>query len=926
MIIRLLSAKRSFSPFSDRGVRSFAHQFIGSKSRAGKRPWTPRKPPSLNRVFPGPVLKADKLGAGSDYYILFDEKKENGVNSLARVWKPYVKKDRGNFNKMKSWVQILSTPTADTPGTTLLLHFDNKRYLIGDVAEGTQRAAIQRKLGLSKVADVFLTGTIGWGNSGGILGMILTLADIATVTWEEKKKAAEQTRARKGLEQAEQVDKQFLNIHGGKNLTHLLATARRFVFRKGMPLYTNEFRPKSDAASLVEPTFKDEQIKLWAVVLESEKGTTRSRKRSHEEFSEEGASTSIDGKQETPEEQEDRYDQIRKSVVSAMFQSEWRLDALVKKKLSEVQRPAAIFFRNDKGEIQKYYGPTLDEDPNTPNIDVLVRNPWPGALIETLPPTTPSATSVCYFIKNHPQRGKFNPKVAKELGVTPGSDFSKLTGGQSVTTAAGNVVTPDMVMAKGSEGGGFAVIELPDTSFVGPLISRPEWTSSHVMPGIGAVIWILGPGVVQDSILQAFMRGHSELKHIVSCKDTCANYLALESPAAAAIRLHLVDAERFPIPKFCNDPPLPPVENLPYTKARLGQTIQLEPKVDIQDTSIIQYLDTATVIKEASSEVNELAQTARKEVTSAEFLARLEETQADIPCKDAEVITLGTGSALPSKYRNVSATLLRVPGYGNYLFDCGENTLGQLFRVFGDDTPEILRDLRVIWISHLHADHHLGTVRVIKEWALETAATESTRNNSLVVASHDGMTNFLKEYSEVEDFGYERIQPIVMERKNGGYYHEFSEEQTQKVGLNSIKACGVEHCHGALAVAFNFPNGFKVAYSGDCRPSERFVDIGRDATLLIHEATFDDELKSDAIAKKHSTTSEALGVGERMNARRILLTHFSQRYQKIPVMKTEGKDQVAIVAFDYMRCKIEDFAKFEAFKPALVKLYEGKNE
>merc|ERR1711939_114046 len=127
MIIRLLSAKRSFSPFSDRGVRSFAHQFIGSKSRAG------------------PVLKADKLGAGSDYYILFDEKKENGVNSLARVWKPYVKKDRGNFNKMKSWVQILSTPTADTPGTTLLLHFDNKRYLIGDVAEGTQRAAIQRK-------------------------------------------------------------------------------------------------------------------------------------------------------------------------------------------------------------------------------------------------------------------------------------------------------------------------------------------------------------------------------------------------------------------------------------------------------------------------------------------------------------------------------------------------------------------------------------------------------------------------------------------------------------------------------------------------------------------------------------------------------------------------------------------------------------
>ncbi|KAI9050107.1 hypothetical protein LZ554_006250 [Drepanopeziza brunnea f. sp. 'monogermtubi'] len=98
----------------------------------------------------------------------------------------------------------------------------------------------------------------------------------------------------------------------------------------------------------------------------------------------------------------------------------------------------------------------------------------------------------------------------------------------------------------------------------------------------------------------------------------------------------------------------------------------------------------------------------------------------------------------------------------------------------------------------------------------------------------------------------------------------------------------------------------------------------RDATLLIHEATFDDILLNDAIAKKHSTTSEALDIGRKMNARRILLTHFSQRYQKIPVMDKEGKDQVAIVAFDYMRCKIEDFAKLDAFKDALVKLYEDK--
>ena len=52
----------------------------------------------------------------------------------------------------------------------------------------------------------------------------------------------------------------------------------------------------------------------------------------------------------------------------------------------------------------------------------------------------------------------------------------------------------------------------------------------------------------------------------------------------------------------------------------------------------------------------------------------------------------------------------------------------------------------------------------------------------------------------------------------------------------------------------------------------------------MHEATFDDELQSEAIAKKHSTISEAIGVGFAMEARRVILTHFSQRYQNIPSM------------------------------------------
>lgn len=105
-------------------------------------------------------------------------------------------------------------------------------------------------------------------------------------------------------------------------------------------------------------------------------------------------------------------------------------------------------------------------------------------------------------------------------------------------------------------------------------------------------------------------------------------------------------------------------------------------------------------------------------------------------------------------------------------------------------------------------------------------------------------------------------------------------------GLSDLVTCFVTHCNGAQAVSLTFPDGFKFSYSGDCRPSKTFAEIGKGSTVLLHEATFDDELQVDAEAKKHSTTSEALAVGVAMGARRVILTHFSQRYQKIPVMDT----------------------------------------
>jgi len=67
--------------------------------------------------------------------------------------------------------------------------------------------------------------------------------------------------------------------------------------------------------------------------------------------------------------------------------------------------------------------------------------------------------------------------------------------------------------------------------------------------------------------------------------------------------------------------------------------------------------------------------------------------------------------------------------------DCGEATAGQLVRIFGlKGTERILRSLKGVYISHLHADHHMGLVGVIiaRQKAFEDVQQEFSKLNLLL--------------------------------------------------------------------------------------------------------------------------------------------------------------------------------------------------
>ena len=717
---------------------------------------------------------------------------------------------------MHSSIRVITTPTVDTPGTALILHVQNKRYLIGNVHEGLQRACIERGVKLSNMSEIFISGPIEWKNTGGLLGCILTLADMNASCMEmEKDKArsknkmetAEQNNAKteyyhrvrqkkveaykeaglnlddfQGSEQGRESMSSVMpsvSIHGARNLMQTLATSRRFIFRKGMPVTVQEHLRDTSAEPLSnrDPDWSDENVQVWKLPIEpiskSNNASLKfqhSRKRSFED---------ADGDESSPtpsprsnavtsfdESLEPYHQELRRNVVTEMFNSAWKSNELIETPLKEVQQPAMMFTRDEKsGKLNRYNLPLNEE---LPDINVWVRKPWPGAQIKSLPPTQPCRTATSYIFRHHRQRGKFKPKAATDLKVNP-VVWSVLESGTSVLSKDGITVSPEMVLEPSRDGGGFAVIDLPSVDYIQPLVGRHEWKSPIIMSGLQAVFWILGSGLSQNTILRQFMENNPNSIHVISSPETSPNDISYDSSSIQTVRLKQIDPERYVVPFHDSNAPLE-LSRSSNDASSASKVIaihrdlelRLEPRLDFQEAmTAMTILDTNRIAAQMPEEVLALARVASDEINSARF-PDLTDT---LPSPNAQIVCLGTGASSPSKYRNVSATFLRIPNHGSYMFDCGEGTVGQLRRLYPpSELGEVLSDLKAIWISHLHADHHLGITSLINLWR-EVVYEQNHENlrsgpsgwdnfgkkKKLFVFSGSPILSWLQEYAAVEN-------------------------------------------------------------------------------------------------------------------------------------------------------------------------------
>jgi len=114
-------------------------------------------------------------------------------------------------------------------------------------------------------------------------------------------------------------------------------------------------------------------------------------------------------------------------------------------------------------------------------------------------------------------------------------------------------------------------------------------------------------------------------------------------------------------------------------------------------------------------------------------------------------------------------------------------------------------------------------------------------------------------------------------------YEEVIEIFYKNFGIVSVKCIPAIHCVDSYCIIIEHETGWKMAYSGDTRPSKLFAKEAKGCHILIHEASMKTQDYKKVLKKGHTTVMEALKISKLINPYRTILTHFSQRQAYIPV-------------------------------------------
>lgn len=283
-----------------------------------------------------------------------------------------------------------------------------------------------------------------------------------------------------------------------------------------------------------------------------------------------------------------------------------------------------------------------------------------------------------------------------------------------------------------------------------------------------------------------------------------------------------------------------------------------------------------------------------------------------------QVVFLGTSGSIPTPERALPA--IAVVRQGEIiLFDCGEGTQRQMIKAglsFHRKTK--------VFVTHMHGDHILGLPGILQTMSLLdrtmnldiygptgigafVEAVKQTIQFALTfpVQIHEvksaGVVCEEREYEVHAVWADHAIPDLaygLIEKPRPGKFHPEKAkdlgvpegpmwsklQQGSKIRLQDGRVVGPEEVVGPPR------RGRKIVYTGDTRPSKDLTKLAENADLLIHEATFDDELRERADEDGHSTPSQAAEVAKNANVQWLILTHISARYRDSRLMLEHAKE------------------------------------
>ncbi|CAG2058797.1 unnamed protein product [Timema podura] len=598
---------------------------------------------------------------------------------------------------------------------------------------------------------------------------------------------------------------------------------------------------------------------------------------------------------------------------------------------------------------------------------------------ETLSAPDPEArvteSVMCYVCQLKPRAGALCLERCVERGVPAGPLLGRLKSGEDVELPDGTLVMSVDVCLPDDPGPVFIVVDCPSVDYLDRLVNHSVFTKHQATATSEndvayLVVHFTPQGVMEDSRYRHWMDQFSPSTYhlVLNDSNSCTGSVAVHRIQHKLNLLHpnifpLLQDRGIPIVELPSQGGVPSVTVPDDALRNRSETVTLSgdehavacEMLPMKDTPVMTNRGASGGNSDVSSSVSltqgrtltrfclrpkrglemngELTLSPKMflEETLEEdgFPEKLSELKRELLTAKAQgnplqpfpqVLFLGTGSCIPNKTRNTSGILLRISADTSVLLDCGEGTYGQLVRFYGPaGVGDILRTIRAVYVSHLHADHHIGLVGLLK--GRKEAILSTKEQNHLPV--------FLMAPRQIMfwlNFYHRHFEPILQEFElvaNGDLHmgtpvqdKETHKQLLGRLNMSDISTVLVKHCPNAFGVAFTHTDSWKITYSGDTMPCNDLVKLGRGSDLLIHEATMEDELQREARYKLHSTTSQAIQVGLDMEARFTLLTHFSQRYAKLPRFSENFSSKVGI-AFDNMQVRFSDLPLLPLLYPAL---------